>query len=273
MARTPQDEMTVVDFPGAIVPTRVRVRNAFPPPPSNRPRVFEREPDIERTSLRPASLDERTQLRPSAAPLALGVPLAPQLAPLASPPTVTAPTAPTSTSLQVDAMAMVRTWLSSHTRVVFLAAIAVMAPIVAALVVVGTEERASARVSAMPPVTEQAMLTSRVAVLAAVTASPPEVTAAAPLVVATTAPLATTRDVPSHTTARAPTAPFARAFAMTAAVRSFATASTASTPTRAAPLARARAEAPAAMATSAMELPASQAADALARAQLEAALR
>ena len=128
--------------------------------------------------------------------------------------------------------------------------------------VIGTEERSSARVSSVPPITEQAMLVAARVTLGEFAAhAVSEPTMIAPLPIAQSAPVpASARDVPVH--ARAP---LANPFAMAAVARP--------TAMPVSPV-RARADrAPAVAATSEIELPQSQAADALARAQLEAALR
>ena len=260
MART-DDEMTVVDFPRATPASRTmtsRARNSFPPPPADRPRVFDRAPDVERTSLRPCTRDERTELRPTAAAVHVE-----SAAPIALP---TCSTSPVTAGVRVhDALreAASRHWSATRVRVAALAVLAVIAPVVAALVVLGTEERSSARVSFVPPITEQVMRVAARITLGEVAAhaeSEAAVLAPAPLPVpiAQGAPVPTTaRDAPVRVRA-----PLANAFAMAAVARPM------TTPL---PPVRGRAVAPAA--TSEIELPQSQAADALARAQLEAALR
>lgn len=273
-----------------------RPRSVFPEPPRDRPRVFERPQRADVTTLRPSCVEERTELRPQAHVAAspsrpVHAPVPPrhelhadgsraQYAPPAPPPRSQAPdeTMPpvvTRPSL-VPAVITVAPPSPSDATPAFrrlgrlqvgaLAFAAVLAPFVAIFALVGASEPAHAHAAASmsPAVVEASVF------MAHATPAP----AAAPTAVADARPAAapTTAALPPPPRPTAPPTAFAAAppSPQPAAPRPVAAAPRPVVAYAAPPPAPRPAAKPKSGPT---ELPDAQAADALARAQLEAALR
>ncbi len=240
-------------------PPSSRPRNSFPEPPRDRPRVFAREAQMDVTTLRPSRTDERTELRPqmsSDAPPPM--PSRPSIAP--STYSVPAP------EVSVDLPAVVT---ASRTRIAAIAAVATAAPFALVLALLGSVDRpiANAMAATQPAVAQASAFLAEITppVLAPVAEPAAVVTSAKrfPSIAPLTPAVAPPPRPPNPTAvAAAPPAPRPTAYAYAAAP----------SPRPAAPTSRPaapKAKAPG----SVTELPDAQAADALARAQLEAALR
>lgn len=242
-----------------VAPPSSRARNSFPEPPRDRPRVFEREAQMDVTTLRPSRSDERTELRP-------------QMSSDAPPPMPSRPSIAPSTysvpalEVSVDLPAIVA---ASRTRIAAIAAVATAAPFALVLALLGSVDRPIANaMAATQPAVAQALafiaevtppVPAPIAEPAAVVASAKRFPSIAPVTPAVAPP---PRPPTPTAVAAAPPTPRPAAYAYAAAP----------SPRPAAPAPRPaapKAKVPGAT----TELPDAQAADALARAQLEAALR
>jgi hypothetical protein len=244
---------------------RPRATSTFPPPPVDRPRVFERPARVEepsaRTSLRPPprhdvrdARDERTSLRPmtyeSASPAVAARPMAVAIVERPSLRAVT---------FEVEAPSVAAIRPPPRERVAIAATAALFAPIVLAFAFLGPGDAVAATATLItPPVLATAVLETADAHPTAITPPPaPVVAAASAPPVAPPAPAV----IDIHPAAVAPpprpvVASTPRAYAPRPAIL---------TPPAARPVAT--------KAASKSGLPDAEAANALARAQLEAALR
>jgi hypothetical protein len=250
-----------------------RSRNSFPEPPRNRPRVFDRPAQAEVTTLRPSLRDERTELRPlthepiesrvEARPARTeqSVVVAPEI-PQPIPTRSSIPPASYSVPAIETTIEIPNFQRMSTMRIAALSFVAVLAPFLCVVALLGNADPPVSRASAAaPPAVAQA-----VALITESTQAPTPVVAPAP--VAPTPAPEPKRPPPVVVAAYhapvapppppAATAPFAGAIAPAAVQR---------------PIARAAAASPKPKKAVASELPDAQAADALARAQLEASLR
>ncbi len=245
-----------------VAPPSQRARNSFPEPPRDRPRVFEHTPQMEVTTLRPSLNDERTQLRPQ---MESDAPPAPSSRASIPPSTYSVPALETS----VDLPAAART--ASRMRIALIAAAATAAPFALVLALLGSVDRPTANASAgasnavaqastflalvTPAQPAPAPVVEPASAVASAKRFPSIAPVAAPVVAPVVAPPPRAPSPPPVAYAAAAHAP-RPAFA--AAVRP---------PVAAKPAPKTKAP------TASTELPDAQAADALARAQLEAALR
>lgn len=248
-----------------VAPPSSRPRNSFPEPPRDRPRVFAREPQMDVTTLRPSLSDERTSLRPQ---MSSEPPPAPSSSHASIPPS--AYSVP-SIETNVAPPKIVAMMTASRMRIALIAAAATAAPFAIMLALLGSVERptSSAMASASQAVSQASTFIAQVApppgAPAPVVTEQPSLVASAkrfPAIAPVTPAVAPPPRPPNPTAvAAAPPAPRPPAYAYAAAPA----------PRPAAPAARPAT--PKTKTPTATELPDAQAADALARAQLEAALR